>query len=289
MTWRKTVKRLVAQEDLNFLLTNRVPRRWLTLFVGWLSRIEHPWVVAGGLYLWRLCTNLDLGEARKQCFVSLRDVFTRELIATARPIEPDANVLVSPCDAIVGCCGEVIDGIVMQIKGSPYELQDLLADESLQQYYRNGRFVTLRLTSAMYHRFHAPFDCRITRVTYISGDTWNVNPVALRRIESLFCRNERAVIPCELANTGRVVTLVAVGAILVASIRLRFLATPLTLRYRGPNLLHCDAQLRKGEEMGWFELGSTILMFAPSGFLPTSRLHDGAKIRMGEPLLNLPS
>ena len=70
--------------------------------------------------------------------------------------------------------------------------------------HRNGIYVTLRLTSSMYHRFHAPYDCRVERVTYISGDTWNVNPIALKRIERLFCRNERAVIETRLAATGDV-------------------------------------------------------------------------------------
>ena len=86
----------------------------------------------------------------------------------------------------------------------------------------------------MYHRFHAPHDCRIEKVIYISGDTWNVNPIALKRIERLFCKNERAVVPVTLAAGGERVTLVAVAAILVASIRLNFLDALLNLRHRGP-------------------------------------------------------
>ena len=89
--------------------------------------------------------------------------------------------------------------------------------------HRDGRYVTLRLTSSMYHRFHAPHDCRVEQVTYISGDTWNVNPIALKRIERLFCKNERAVHPDDACGDGQSVTLVAVAAILVASIRLHCL------------------------------------------------------------------
>jgi len=148
--------------------------------------------------------------------------------------------------------------------------------------------VTLRLTSSMYHRFHAPHDCRVEQVSYISGDTWNVNPITLRRIEKLFCKNERAVLKTTLGATGYAVTLVPVAAILVASIRLHFLDVLLSLKYRGPNIIACDAQYRKGEEMGWFEHGSTIIVFAPRDFLPCDTVKEGATIRMGEPLMRLP-
>jgi phosphatidylserine decarboxylase len=110
------------------------------------------------------------------------------------------------------------------------------------------------------------YDCRVEQVTYVSGDTWNVNPIALKRVENLFCRNERAIIRCRLESTGHLITLVPVAAILVASIRLHFLDVLLHLKYRGPNIIPCDASLQKGQEMGWFQHGSTILVFAPEGF-----------------------
>ena len=96
---------------------------------------------------------------------------------------PIAQVLTSPCDAIVGACGTVAGTELLQAKGFPYTLHDLLADPALVEAYRGGTYVTLRLTSSMYHRFHAPHDGTVERVTYISGDTWNVNPIALRRVE----------------------------------------------------------------------------------------------------------
>ena len=83
---------------------------------------------------------------------------------------------------------------LIQAKGFPYTLQELLIDPQLVELYRDGQYATLRLTPSMYHRFHAPFDCIVDKVTYVSGDTWNVNPIALNRIPKLFCKNERAVI-----------------------------------------------------------------------------------------------
>ena len=93
-------------------------------------------------------------------------------------VDPDPATLVSPSDGIVGACGKVIAGECLQAKGFPYTLMDLLADRELVRQYQHGSYVTLRLTAGMYHRFHAPADCRVEHVSYISGDTWNVNPIA---------------------------------------------------------------------------------------------------------------
>ena len=287
MTVRTLISQLAGQENLNFLLTNRIPRRWLTLFIGRLSRVRNPFVRDTSIAIWKLFSDLDLSEARKTHFDSLHDCFTRELKEGARPVEPNPAVLTSPCDGIIGASGRVLDGTVLQAKGFPYAVADLLGDPQLAARYRNGSYVTLRLTSSMYHRFHAPHDLRVERVTYISGDTWNVNPIALKRIERLFCKNERAAIQCRLGDNGHLITLVPVAAILVASIRLQFLDVRLHLRYQGPNRIDCNAQLAKGEEMGWFEHGSTIIVFAPEGVSLCERWQSGDVIRMGQPLFDL--
>src|SRR3984957_855666 len=284
MTVRSLITRVVQEGDINFLLTNRVPRRLLTHFMGWLSRIEQPWVCAACMALWRLFSDLDLSDAKKTRFTSLHDCFTRELKAGARRIDPDLRVLVSPCDALVGACGTVIEGSALQAKGYSYPLLDLLGDAALVRYYQGGQYVTLRLTSSMYHRFHAPADCRVEQVNYISGDAWNVNPIALKRVDRLFCKNERAVIRCRLASQ-QLLTLVPVAAILVASIRLRFLDVLLHLRYRGPNVIPCDAALQRGEEMGWFEHGSTIIVLAPLGLRLADGVRQGARVQMGQTLI----
>lgn len=286
MTVRSLIARLAQQEDLNFLLTNHIPRRLLTRFVGWLSRIEQPIVRDLSIGTWRLFSDLDLGEARETRFRSMHDCFTRQLKEGARPVEADPALLVSPCDAIVGACGAVRDGEVLQVKGFPYALEELVCDPGLARAYRSGCYATLRLTAGMYHRFHAPHDCRVEAVTYISGDTWNVNPIALRRIEKLFCKNERAVLRTRLRQGGHPVTLVPVAAILVAGIRLNFLEVRLPAD--AGRTLPCAAAFAKGEEMGWFEHGSTIIVLAPEGFSLADGVREGERIRMGQPLMHLP-
>jgi phosphatidylserine decarboxylase len=285
---RATIAAIACHEDVNFLLTNRIPRRLATSFFGWFSQLEHPVVRDLSIGVWRLFADLDLTDAREQRFRSLHDCFIRRLKDGARPIDPDPDLLVSPCDAIVGASGRVEGGQVLQIKGFPYQLRDLLGDDAHADAFHNGCYVTLRLTSAMYHRFHAPHDCAVESVTYISGDTWNVNPIALKRVERLFCKNERAAIRARLSRTGHRITLVPVAAILVASIRLKFLGPCTDARRGGPRTIQLDVSLTKGEEMGWFQHGSTIIVFAPDGFTLAGSVRQGSRIRAGEPLMRLP-
>jgi phosphatidylserine decarboxylase len=317
---RSALHKLVAQEDLNFLLTNRLPRRLTTRFMGWFSKIENPVVRKTSIAAWKLFSDLDLSEAKSTKFRSMHDVFTRELKPGSRPVDQNSDIMASPCDAIVGACGRIEGDRLYQVKGFPYTLADLLGEDAQCGTFRNGNFVTLRLTSSMYHRFHAPHDLVVDRVTYISGDTWNVNPIALKRVEKLFCKNERALVHCQLQPSGHPIMLVPVAAILVASIRFNFLditrhlhpkgqrheinrrrrgagkARALRTKRRGggakTGVVHrmpCFAEVAKGEEMGWFEHGSTIIMFAPEGFRLADEIREGSRIKAGQALMRLPA
>jgi phosphatidylserine decarboxylase len=281
--------RWAQHEDLNFLLTNRVPRLALTRLMGRISRIESPWFTRAAIALWRLFTELDLSEAKAQRFSSIQACFTRELRPGARVVDTRPEILASPCDAIVGACGRVERGAVFQAKGMPYTTAELFGPTQDTRVFEGGAYVTLRLTSAMYHRFHAPHDLTVEHVTYLSGDTWNVNPIALARIERLFCRNERAVLRARLAATGHEIALVPVAAVLVASMRFHFLDGVPYLRQRGAAETPCRAPHAKGQEMGWFEHGSTILVFTPPGFALADGIAPGVRARMGQALLRLPS
>jgi phosphatidylserine decarboxylase len=287
MTIRRALSAFTQQEEVNFLLTNRIPRAALTRFMGWFSRIENPIVREASIACWKMFSDLDLSEARKTKFKSLHDCFTRELRPGSRVSDVDPKIVVSPSDGIIGAHGAIEDTKLFQIKGAPYSLLDLLGDPALVEAHRNGRFVTLRLTSSMYHRFHAPHDCRLEQVTFIRGDTWNVNPIALKRIERLFCKNERAVIETRLL-CGEKLTLVPVAAILVASIRLHFLDLVLNAQMRGPSRFPCEVSVQKGDELGWFEHGSTIIVLTPDRFEFCDNVREGARIRTGQPLLRRP-
>lgn len=278
--------RLRPRDELLFLLTNRVPRHALSRAMGWLSRIESPLLARGALSVWRVFDgDFRLEEARSQNFRSIHDIFTRRLKDGARPIAGRSDTLISPCDAIVGECGSVVSGCAYQAKGYPYELSELMPDTTLAEKYSGGTFVTLRLKSSMYHRFHAPTDCRIREVRYVSGDRWNVHPPALQKIEGLYCKNERAVIDCEAPQSDHDVCLVAIAAILVSSIRLHCLAPSRVGVRQGSTAYPVEATARRGEELGYFEHGSTIVLFSKEGWGLPAGLSRGDRIHMGEVLL----
>lgn len=282
---RNLARALKQQDALAFALTNRIPRRAVTELMGRFSKIEQPLVRDASLYAWQLFTDLELDDAAKAEFKSVHDCFIRELKPGARPIDPDPRVLVSPCDAIVGGSGVIRSGMLIQAKGLPYSLEELVIDPELARRYRDGQYATLRLTSSMYHRFHAPSDLRVVRVNHVSGDTWNTHPPALRRVDKLFCKNERAVVQTELKATGDLITLVPVAAILISGIRLHCVDGDRCLR--DGVAMRCDATATKGQELGWFEHGSTILVFAPHGYTLSAGVYEGARIRMGEPLMRM--
>ena len=285
MSLRSAVLGITAQEDINFLLTNRIPRLALTRFMGWFSKIENPVVAKASIALWRFFCDVDLTDSRQSRFRSLHAAFVRQLKDGARSIDPDPSVLASPCDAIVGAFGKVTAGRALQIKGFPYAIADLVGDEAEAREFEGGWFVTLRLTAGMYHRFHAPHDLTVEQVRYISGDTWNVNPVALKRIERLFCKNERAPITARLEEGGDRIMVVPVAAVLVASIRLPFLDSNSSVRAAGEGSRRCGVRFAKGDEMGWFEHGSTIVLLAPPRWRPVEELKEGTRISVGTRVL----
>ena len=136
--------RIAAQEDLNFLLTNRIPRDALTRLVGWLSKIENPVVRDLSIGLWRTFADLDLADARTTQFRSMHDCFTRQLRDGARPIDLNDRHLTSPCDGILGAHGRIDGDTLLQAKGSSYTLAELLAnDATLAQTFHDGLYLSL--------------------------------------------------------------------------------------------------------------------------------------------------
>lgn len=283
--WRAWRDRLLLQEDLNFLLTNRVPRLALTRLLGWFSQIRHPWVRDLSIAVWRLASDLDLSEARKDRFDSLHDCFIRELREGARPLDADRAALLSPSDGLVGAHGRIERGALLQAKGMGYRLAELLGSDEAARQAEGCPYVTLRLTSAMYHRFHAPHDGTLLELHHLDGDTWNVNPIALKRVERLFCRNERAALRLRLEPEGDTLTLVPIAAVGVSGLRVHGVEALMRAGQPGLGRVALDRPVVRGEELGWFQHGSTIVVIGPKAFRLREDLETGARVRMGEVLM----
>ncbi|MEO5820166.1 MAG: archaetidylserine decarboxylase [Vicinamibacteraceae bacterium] len=277
----------VGRDGVNYLVTNHIPRRLATRLMGWFSRVEQPLVARLSLAIWRAAAGdaLRLDEADRTEFRSIHDCFTRALKPGARPIDSRAGIVVSPCDGVVVAAGRIADATLVQAKGFIYTLDDLLQDRELVSRCRDGHYVTIRLTSTMYHRFHAPGDGCVTTVCHVPGDLWNVNPPALARVPRLYCRNERVIIPIALVGMPSPLVLVPVGAILVGSVHLHFARLSSRRRYDRTRRVRCQASFRRGEELGYFHHGSTIIVLAPPGLEPVPGVTEGMRLRVGQPLL----
>src|SRR5262249_37555149 len=163
--------------------------------------------------------------------------------------------------------------------------RDLIPEARLRREFEKGRYVNPRLKSNMYHRFHAPVGCTISEIHYVSGDTWKVNPTARHPVRRLFFCNQRALRPPKPASTGGSLCLVPVAAILVASMKFSGIEVPLDLRYTGPTQVAYDRSFKKGEEIGYFQQGSTIVLFATENYALCGGIETGGVVRMGQALL----
>ncbi|MGN7161050.1 archaetidylserine decarboxylase [Sphingomonas sp. SAFR-052] len=275
------IAKLTDIESVNYALTNWLPRRSATRAMGWLSKIEQPLVARASIALWRAFCDVDLSDAAETRWPSLHAAFIRRLRPGARQFRAQAQQLAAPSDGIIVASGRIDSDSIVQAKGRRYSIAELTGGEG--NAYIGGRFVTLRLTAGMYHRFHAPQDAVVERVRYFPGDCFNVNPPALKRVDRLYCRNERATVRLRLGD-GTPVLLVPVAAILVAAIRLTFLDTDRLLRERPDPVATLATPVAQGEEMGWFEHGSTIVMLVPASFDIADGVATGDRVRAGDVL-----
>ncbi len=252
--------------------------------MGRISRWENPWFTRAALWVWNRFDPLELADSPDVRYASLHACFTRSVRPETRPLDLRHDVLISPCDGILGAHGRIADDEMFQIKGKPYALSELIGTVPFDHPWRQGYYVTIRIKSNMYHRFHAPGQGQLMGSRYFPGDAWNVNPPALERVDRLFVQNERACLHFELDN-GDAVALIPVAAILVAGIRvhalrhLPWMKPDLSLRLENP------VAYDKGEEMGWFEHGSTIVVIASPDYELGAGLRTGDRLLMGQRLL----
>lgn len=238
----------------------------------------------------RLGINLVEVQDPVESFASFQDFFVRALAPGTRPIDPSPEAIVSPCDGAWGESGSILEGQLLQVKGRPYSLASLLGSKVDAKGYEGGSFATLYLSPADYHRFHSPCDVNVSRVRYLPGSLWPVNPAGLAGIEGLFAENERICAFMDVASQPQQegVCVVAVGATMVGKIRLNFdsLTTNISgatseTREYGELTGTPMPRLATGAEWGRFEFGSTlvILVSAEAGWIDSQE--PGTKVRMG--------
>ncbi|MBC7371768.1 MAG: phosphatidylserine decarboxylase [Bdellovibrionaceae bacterium] len=271
-------------------ITKFLPRNHLSYFVGKLVQWRGPAIWAQITIQWfakMYNINLEEAEFPVSGYPSLGDFFVRKLKAGRRPV---ANAtVVHPADSQISQHGEIRDGgFLIQAKGRDYLVRELLANSEAQIKYQGGYFITYYLCPTDYHRVHSPVDGVIQKVTHIPGELWPVNKWSVENIHDLFSVNERIVV--EIATEVGPVAVVFVGATNVGKIELSFdpsfVGNQFTLMKNRIVEYRTPIEIKKGEELGMFRMGSTVVMVYAEEFNKRfgSNLNLGPGVKYGEAL-----
>ena len=273
-------------ERLAVLLQYLIPKRALTVFAGWCAAVTAagwtrrviPWFIRR--------YGVNMGEAANpdpHSYPTFNAFFTRTLAQGARPLANSAWVC--PVDGAISQFGRIRGGQIFQAKGHDYSAQALVGgDAQLAALFQDGDFATLYLSPKDYHRIHMPCDGRLVRMIYVPGDLFSVNPATARGVPGLFARNERVV--CVFDTPHVPFVLVLVGATIVGSMATVWhgvVNPPRSAEVREWNYADAPVDLKKGDEMGRFLLGSTVVMLWPRETLQFSAdWAPAGAVRMGE-------
>ncbi len=228
---------------------------------------------------------VDMSEFQKPSnYDSLNALFTRELIKK-REFDADEKSFISPSDSYITSCGDMDKNRALQIKGFSYSVDDLLGtsiDEQSKKRVESGKYINFYLSPKDYHRYHSPFDMRVKKAVHIPGKLYSVNIKWLNKIPNLFVENERVVLECE-DGKGRLFFMVFVGALNVGRMSFVF-DERIQTNCNKKNVTYYeygDVFLKKAQELGRFEMGSTIVMFFEKDFVELVVL-EGNSIRFGD-------
>lgn len=267
---------LVAR--LQYLL----PKSLISAAVRRIARSRRPWLRRALVHWFARQFEVDMSEARIESldeYESFNDFFTRALKDGARPVDTDDEAVVSPCDGVLTEFGRLSEGRLVQAKGLSYSLEGLLGEPTIPAGFEHGHYATIYLAPHDYHRVHMPFAGRLVGTRYVPGARFSVNRATAAVIERLFSRNERVVTRFETRFGPAWIVLV--GALNVSSISTVALGEIASGRARewshAPGL-----ELAKGDELGRFNLGSTVILAVPSGAIEfEAGLADGVRLAMG--------
>ncbi|MDU4094053.1 MAG: archaetidylserine decarboxylase [Pantoea sp.] len=281
-------------DSIKLGLNHLLPKKWLTELAGWAASKRAGWLTKAVIDIFVWFYRVDMSEAQKPDTASYRtfnDFFVRPLRDEARPIDADPNLLVLPADGAVSQLGHIEGDTIFQAKGHYYSLEALLAgDRQMSAQFRDGEFATIYLAPRDYHRVHMPCNGILREMIYVPGDLYSVNPLTARNIPNLFARNERVI--CYFDTEFGPMVQILVGATIVGSIETAWAGTitppreGVIKRWSWPG---ADAEgavvLLKGQEMGRFKLGSTVInLFAPGRIKLAESLEAETKTRLGQPM-----
>lgn len=260
-------------DRIKIALQYAMPKHAISRLVGKLAAAKMGWLTTKLIDIFIKAYDINMSEAKLKNasnFATFNDFFTRELEEGARPIDPEANTLCYPVDGAISQQGDIFEGKLIQAKGFDYSLTSLLGgDARTSAPFQQGKFSCIYLAPKDYHRIHMPMDATLREMIYIPGELFSVNPLTANNVPDLFARNERVVTIFDTEHGA--LAMVLVGATIVASIETTWAGTitpPVgkdIFRWQYPATGVDSITFKKGDEMGRFKLGSTVVSaFAPN-------------------------
>lgn len=271
------------RDSLQLLAMNLLPQNALSRAVGKLARTNLSKSVIP-IYIKHF--DIDMSQAEKSAdqFDSLTDFFIRRLKPGLRPIATGAKTVVSPVDGKVSAMGKISSGRLWQVKGVTYSLHELLnGDDAMTKLYQDGDFMTIYLSPQDYHRIHMPLGGKLVRASYIAGSLFPVNPFAVRAVTNLFSRNERLITYAE--TQAGLMALIKVGATIVGSVKVVYGDMTTNIKEKSYSReLTPPPRLAKGDEVGRFEFGSTVILLFEKNRVKLRHFSADEKVLLGQPI-----
>lgn len=285
---------MITRAKLFVLIQNVLPQHLLSRAIGLLADARIGLIKAPFIHIFKKHFNVELQEAERENvadYKSFNDFFTRALKPSARPIDTNPTYLCSPADGVVSQAGKVAYGRVIQAKGKDFSLLELLGGNiDLSTPLQNGDFATIYLSPKDYHRVHMPIDGRLTHMLHVPGRLFSVNQSTTEEKTNLFSRNERVV--CFFETRLGPVAVVLVGAMIVGSIETVW-AGQVTPKSKNISVWDYEklsregVHLKKGDELGRFKLGSTVIIVTPKDQIQWLNLKPQTEVHMGEKIASI--
>lgn len=274
-------------KNLFVALQHVAPQHLISRLAGWIANCEWMWVKDPFIRWFNRRYEIKMDEAETpelDAYPTFNQFFTRALKAGARPIDPRPEAIVSPADGVVSQCGPIQSGTLIQAKGRSFTVQQLLACDAQQaEKFASGQFATIYLSPSDYHRVHMPCDGILKSMTFVPGKLFSVNQVTAEGVPGLFARNERVV--ASFDTPWGEMAMVLVGAMVVASIETVWAGVVAPLRQQVIETQYGDQPtiaFKKGDEMGRFKLGSTVILVSENpNWLWDAERDLGDKVTVG--------
>jgi phosphatidylserine decarboxylase len=271
-------------------LIHRLPQNAMSRTVGKITATKFS-RLAIQRYIRHYQIDASIVEKPVKEYKTLKEFFTRRLKPGVRPIANGADVVVSPVDGTIAQLGDICQGTLIQAKGKEYSVAELLGGcaHEAERYY-GGKFITIYLSPRDYHRIHMPVSGDLMGYSYLPGRLYPVNALGVQHVDRLFARNERLVTYIDTKHQGAV-ALIKVGALFVGSVKVVYNTATTNVKHgkqmEGP--IEGTPHYEKGDEVGWFEFGSTVILLFESNQLEWAPdVKAGSSLLMGQKLATIP-